>query len=583
MATSGRIEGSYGPSWANYVPYIKWSVTQSSADNRSAMSVTFGMRKTGANSQSYNGYPHTLTVTVDGSTYTRSISFDFRSAGYPTDHDIVTISGISIPHNADGTKAAAISASHPTDTGLGTGTLSGTAALDTIPRSSTMAVPAAMTMGTAYTFPISRADSGFTHRVSYAFGSASGTVAAGAGTSVSWTPPTSLGSQIPASVSGTVTLTLDTYSGGALIGTRTYTATLSVPSYTPTAALTVSLDNSASTVAAGWGVAVKGFTRLTWSVTAQSSCGAAIAAYSVSLAGQSGTTASGTTKALTVSGQITPTVTVRDSRGRTATVQAEAITVYDYGTPTIGSSHAYRCDASGDAASDGAYLNLLCRGEISSVGGRNAMTCRFRVRQTGGSWGGYTTLTDNVAETVSAGLSAASSYEVELGVADTLGGSRTVVCQIPTDRAAFHLRAGGQAAAFGKYAEHTGELELAESWDLRYHGAVMTDHVVEQGTSGDWTYRKWNSGLAECWLKTTATLTHYTAVNGWYGYYSANYSYPISFTSVPATFPAAKAGSGFAMSSDYSQERTYYRFYFLANVSGEQSCALSCYAVGRWK
>ena len=25
------------------------------------------------------------------------------------------------------------------------------------------------------------------------------------------------------------------------------------------------------------------------------------------------------------------------------------------------------------------------------------------------------------------------------------------------------------------------------------------DFIVEQGTSGIWTYRKWNSGIAECW------------------------------------------------------------------------------------
>lgn len=25
------------------------------------------------------------------------------------------------------------------------------------------------------------------------------------------------------------------------------------------------------------------------------------------------------------------------------------------------------------------------------------------------------------------------------------------------------------------------------------------DWIVEQGTSGIWTYRKWNSGIAECW------------------------------------------------------------------------------------
>lgn len=27
----------------------------------------------------------------------------------------------------------------------------------------------------------------------------------------------------------------------------------------------------------------------------------------------------------------------------------------------------------------------------------------------------------------------------------------------------------------------------------------QVDYVVEQGTSGIWTYRKWSSGFAECW------------------------------------------------------------------------------------
>lgn len=31
---------------------------------------------------------------------------------------------------------------------------------------------------------------------------------------------------------------------------------------------------------------------------------------------------------------------------------------------------------------------------------------------------------------------------------------------------------------------------------------LKADYIVEQGTSGIWTYRKWNSGIAECWGRT---------------------------------------------------------------------------------
>lgn len=140
MALNGRIDGTYyyaDPSdttQTTYTPYLKWSVTQDVANNRSTMTVTFGMRKVKTNSSSWSGNPTTLTVTVNETTYTRYITFNFKNADVNTDHDIVTIFNIEIPHNADGTKSVSVSASHQTNIRLGTGTVSGTAVLDTIVR-----------------------------------------------------------------------------------------------------------------------------------------------------------------------------------------------------------------------------------------------------------------------------------------------------------------------------------------------------------------------------------------------------------------------------------------------------------------
>lgn len=45
------------------------------------------------------------------------------------------------------------------------------------------------------------------------------------------------------------------------------------------------------------------------------------------------------------------------------------------------------------------------------------------------------------------------------------------------------------------------------------------DYIVDQGTSGIWTYRKWNSGIAECWGRisisglTTTTNLPFTFAN----------------------------------------------------------------------
>ena len=35
--------------------------------------------------------------------------------------------------------------------------------------------------------------------------------------------------------------------------------------------------------------------------------------------------------------------------------------------------------------------------------------------------------------------------------------------------------------------------------NLNLYGINAVDYIVEQGTDGIWAYRKWNSGIAECW------------------------------------------------------------------------------------
>lgn len=87
-----------------------------------------------------------------------------------------------------------------------------------------------MTMGSAGTITISRASSSFTHTLTYSFGNTSGTIITKTtATSVKWTPPLSLASQIPNATSGTCTITCTTYNGNTNIGSKTCTLTVSVP------------------------------------------------------------------------------------------------------------------------------------------------------------------------------------------------------------------------------------------------------------------------------------------------------------------------------------------------------------------
>ncbi len=65
--------------------------------------------------------------------------------------------------------------------------------------------------------------------------------------------------------------------------------------------------------------------------------------------------------------------------------------------------------------------------------------------------------------------------------------------------------------------------------------ALAKDFVVEQGTSGIWTYRKWNSGLAECWGVYTMTSA---ATKTWGSLYYSDtlaprINYPFTFVARP--------------------------------------------------
>lgn len=135
----------------------------------------------------------------------------------------------TITHNADGTKSFSLSCEAGVYTYAVSVTASGTHTLNTIPRASSVSATN-VAMGSASTITISRASSSFTHTLSYAFGSATGTIVSKTtSTSVSWTPALTLANQIPKAVSGKGTITCDTYSGSTKVGTKTCSITLSVP------------------------------------------------------------------------------------------------------------------------------------------------------------------------------------------------------------------------------------------------------------------------------------------------------------------------------------------------------------------
>ena len=110
------------------------------------------------------------------------------------------------------------------------------------------------------------------------------------------------------------------------------------------------------------------------------------------------------------------------------------------------------------------------------------------------------------------------------------------------------------------------------------------DYVVDQGVSDIWTYRKWASGIAECWGKGTKTMTHYATYGGFYAYYT-DFTLPSGlFTSITEHHYIATVGTGFAIpAGGQVTSTTNFRVYTLSSSSGSQSCTFDMVAKGRWK
>ena len=110
------------------------------------------------------------------------------------------------------------------------------------------------------------------------------------------------------------------------------------------------------------------------------------------------------------------------------------------------------------------------------------------------------------------------------------------------------------------------------------------DTVVAQGTSGIWTYRKWASGIAECWATQTETLSNSFTTDNKYGYVFPSLSFPFSFTASPVMAFSGKVGTAAAFLGYSNVASTaILSCQILTLLSGSQTCEARYYVVGRWK
>lgn len=476
MASSGSITTN---EYSGRSVTLSWSLSSQNISNNTS-TISWSLKGSG----SASGWVKSggFKAVINGVTV-YSTSTDSRINLY--NGTVVASGTTTITHNADGTKSFSLSCQAGVYTYAVSVTASGTHTLNTIPRAPSVSA-SNVAMGSATTISISRASSSFTHTLTYTFGGASGTIVSKtSSTSVSWTPSVSLASQIPKAVSGTGTITCDTYSGSTKIGTKTCSITLSVPASVKPSISSLSVARVDGSVPSSWGIYVKSKSKATLTINgAAGSYGSTISSYSISGGGYSSTSSSFMTGFLGSSGTITFTARVTDSRGRVSDAKTVSISVVDYYAPTFTSFLSQRAISDGTVNDDGTYIRGLVSYSYASCSSRNTVTRETYYKKSSAStW-------TNANRSFSSGttfvfgegaITTESSYDVKYVIKDAFT-TVTVYDTVSTAKVLMDFKSGGKGIAIGKVAEKDNVVEIAESWELELHGKKLIDYIYPVGS-----------------------------------------------------------------------------------------------------
>ena len=113
----------------------------------------------------------------------------------------------------------------------------------------------------------------------------------------------------------------------------------------------------------------------------------------------------------------------------------------------------------------------------------------------------------------------------------------------------------------------------------------VADYIIEQGTSGIWTYRKWNSGIAECWGNETGISMNINTAYGnvYHGGRRSSPSFPFTINNpVPSVNVTGGGGTDFVGNVAYENDKILYYWINPTSYSFSNGKA-QYYVIGTWK
>lgn len=467
---------------------------------------------------------------------------------------------------------------------------------------------------------------------------------------VTFKPPESVLSQIPNATSGNCTITCYTYtSDGASVGTKKVNLTFNVPDYTPTASVELIPDNALIDSESLARAYVAGKTTMTVKTTASTSYGASIKSYSSTVDGVKYTGAKFTTAPLKAAENKVISVTVTDTRGKVVTVSKPAFTVYAYSTPKItnfvlergadGTTVVATVKGSITSANNvnKKSLTISFNGvteTVDTIGYSVNHTKTYTNVDTDKTLTATATLKDTFSSTTKTFVLPTVAVTMDFhhsgkGVAfgkvaeniDESGNSAELLdvnwnvlmrkkAEVSgTDFAPFSIRRKNStdAAAIGfrnsygllgaigmNYAPDGGLKRWTSDTKTSYlvlDTGNTKDYIIEQGTSGDWVYEKWNSGVAKCY--TSVSVKDKPITTAWGALYQSDLislpTFPseVSFTVAPRVFlQFSNVGGHTALisgASNVSKTSSGEAYLFRPAAATLSNGSIVIEAIGKWK
>lgn len=528
MASSGSFSTS-----AYEVRYLvfSWSVSSQSIDSNQT-TILWDVK--GAGGQSGIWYMSgNFKVVIDGTTVYSSATRIKLLAG-----TTVASGTYTFTHNNDGTRGFGASCEAGIYYFAVNCSGSGSYELPTIARATQPSVnKTSLSYGEIVTISLPRASSSFTHTIQAGVdGKLTFTnIATGIGTSYNWAIPKTWARYLPNSTDR-IRIRVHTYSGNTFIGTKEISGNLQV---TPTADMTpiVSITLSdAMNYKDIYGGFVKGQSKIKAKVSERLYENTTVSSRILVLNGVTYQSADQTSEVLSSTSQRVE-ARVTDARGLTGRFSISP-TVYDWYSPRITSFNISRCNANGGLDEVGNYIKVEYVVSVASVNNINRKTLRCGYKkQSSSSWSYQNIDMTSFYKSGHIILSASGEYswDVKLELADAF--QTTIFSkQIGTAYVLLDFHHSGKGIAIGKVSESQRVLELADDWSFKYKNSIVSDFIVEQGITNEWIWRKWNSGVAECFRKLAIKTN---VKNSWGNLYSTgalsvtNLTYPFEFVEVP--------------------------------------------------